>query len=225
MQWYERIRARREERGLSQAALGKSAGVSQALINRIEKGEIKSTRVLHLIAKELDLRFDDVAELVKDEAKSAYRDARSARIKARTGPVTVLGALFRRGKAGEFFLEYREIDEVARPPKLENARGIFAFYVQDQAMSPELEPGDMVYVNPNLPRYPGVTVLLYHAEPVDRLDFAADASLCCIRRVIEITPTHWICVAWMGDSEALKEELSREEWPIADRIVLKEYRS
>src|SRR4051812_15400133 len=49
------IRNRRRERRMSQAELAEKIGTHQQTIEKIEKGETKHSRYLHLITEELDL--------------------------------------------------------------------------------------------------------------------------------------------------------------------------
>lgn len=85
----------------------------------------------------------------------------------------------------------------------------FDVYVASDSMSPAYERGDRVRIFPSRPITPGRDVLLLSAPLQD----GADAA---IRRLVEITETHWVCKQWNPERET---KLSRKDWPIAYRIV------
>jgi transcriptional regulator with XRE-family HTH domain len=69
----ERLRTLREERGVSQGALAKLAGVGQATVGRYERGEVDDPGVNTLLAfaKALRIAADDVIEIAEAHATPA----------------------------------------------------------------------------------------------------------------------------------------------------------
>jgi len=61
---------------------------------------------------------------------------------------TVAGSMNGRGA---FQLTSDEVDYVARPPGIANARDIYGLYVEGDSMLPMFRPGDLVLVNPHKP--------------------------------------------------------------------------
>jgi transcriptional regulator with XRE-family HTH domain len=107
---------------------------------------------------------------------------------------------------GAMKLTQTAVEEVQPVPYSADA---FDVYVASDSMSPAYERGDRIRIFPNRPVTPGRDVLFLSSALQD----GADAV---IRRLVEITPTHWICKQWNPPREA---RLDRKEWPIAYRIV------
>src|SRR5215207_9940066 len=70
MAWYDKIREKREALKMSQLDLAKAVKVSQALIAKIEKGEIEKTRYLPRIVGVLQLAPEDIQDANERELES-----------------------------------------------------------------------------------------------------------------------------------------------------------
>ncbi len=53
------------------------------------------------------------------------------------------------------------MDYVRRPSALENAKGIYALYIEGDSMSPKYEAGDLVFVHPHVPARVGDIVVVH----------------------------------------------------------------
>lgn len=65
------------------------------------------------------------------------------------------------GAAGAFQLDIGTIvDRGRRPPGLTGAAGVYALYVRGDSMAPRLEEGELIYVHPYRPPFPGSYVVV-----------------------------------------------------------------
>jgi len=155
----QRIRARREEIGLSQSELARRAGVSQPVINVLERGGATTSRYLATIARALAV---DVADL----------DPRFASAAAASPTVSIeIVGLVGAGAGVDWEDDERGNLSPARAPRFDHA---LAFRVVGESMLPRFRPGE---------------VLLFSREPqtLDRLaDQVAMVQLVDGRRMIKI---------------------------------------
>lgn len=77
----EKVRVKREEKGMTQAELAKKSGLTQATISRIESGEVRQLKsdAIRLLAKALDVSTDflvgDMPRMKFDETLKADETA------------------------------------------------------------------------------------------------------------------------------------------------------
>ena len=234
MLWYQVLRERREKLGLSQADLAKSASVSQSLINRIEKGDIKETSHLEQISNALGLEYKDIKT---EHQEKTVQTLRSDRYSLKNIPSTYVALLIsdlvedRDGVLEIFPVVLREL---CRPEPLTGSRDAYALIVQDDGLSPELKYGDVVYLDPYAPVVPGSTALIcagrednreakfYHISRPPSEDLPLYKGR--ILNIVDVTRTHWIARTNSMENQDILFELSRSEWPMAHRVVAKDYR-
>lgn len=107
---------------------------------------------------------------------------------------------------GAMALTRKKVEDVERNPFVAEA---FDVFVAGDVMSPAYDRGDRIRVFPGRPVVKDRDILLL-AGPLETGPKAA------IRRLVEITDSHWICKQWNPQKVA---KFDRKEWPIAFRIV------
>lgn len=198
---HERIVARRNELGISQAELARRVGVSQPMIVEIEKGRVHTTkfvielaRALELPPGEIDPRFSEHPPL-QIISMEPLGELPVRRIVEQAGRTVFLSA---------------PVDSLARPSALANVRDAYAVLMHDDGMAPEFEPGDKLLVHPHLPTVPGYSYIFR----------GTDGNAVLIRRMIRQQPAYWVTKLWSPSvGESGEDTLQRSEWPEAHRIV------
>jgi transcriptional regulator with XRE-family HTH domain len=209
----ENIKVRRLAKGLSQAELAQSAGVSQQLINALENGKVGSTKFMPEIAatlgctvRELDPRFA-VQESMSQSPPNA----------AVAGELPILASRELEPESMSVLISDEPVDFMDRPPLLQNVRHAYAMFVADDLMSPELERGDIILVNPHYPPVAGTTCVLLRED--------GGARIGKIRRIVGLSAEEWHVRIWNEPAELPKESvLSRRDWRLCHRIVARHCR-
>lgn len=154
MEWYEKIRARREELGLSQAALAKRVGLSQPAIDKIERGGVLRTRAAPALARELNL---PLVEIDADLASASYdlsAEPNAGAPKPVQMPVhdriPVYGQAVG-GDDGRFVMNGQRLMDIFCPPPLVGVKGAYAVIFYGTSMEPRYFAGEAGWVNPHLP--------------------------------------------------------------------------
>src|SRR5260370_10731864 len=88
------------------------------------------------------------------------------------------------GQDGALILTPDPIDFIHRSERMRGVRNPFAFYVVGTSMSPAIEHGDQVVVNPAIPVRPGVDCV-FVAGPTDGSLFAM------VTRLLRSRPEQW----------------------------------
>ncbi|MFN0191047.1 MAG: helix-turn-helix domain-containing protein [Aestuariivirga sp.] len=205
----ENIKVRRSAKSYSQAELAESAGVSQQLINALENGKVGSTKFMPEIAaalgctvRELDPRFGN-ADRPKQNPSYVVKSA---------SELPILAAKEMPPVSMSVEISVEPVDFMDRPPLLENVRDGYALFVADDLMSPELERGDMVLVNPHFPPIPNTTCIL--------LQESGGARIGKVRRLLGFTADEWHVKMWNGPVDSVPENsLNRQAWQLCHRIV------
>lgn len=205
----ETIKIRRIALRMSQSDLAKKAGVSQQLVTALENSKISSTKFIPEIAlalncgvRDLDPRFGvlDTAELGPLRRYEALAD------------LPILGCDIHVSNEMSIVLHEEPVDFVDRPAPLRHVRNAYALIVPDQNMSPELQSGDIVFVNPHLPPKAGASCIFYLENSTQRL--------AKIRHLIGFSPSHWQVGVWQRIPDAREEPaLDRTLWQSCHRIV------
>ncbi|MDP4024437.1 helix-turn-helix transcriptional regulator [Methylobacterium sp. NEAU 140] len=228
MQWFEKIKARREELGISQADLAKSVDISQAAINKIEKGTVLKSRFLPRIARKLNLKLEDLDQ----DYKSTYADAidkiegivelgykllSDDKISETDGDTDLFLVTGR--EDGFAYLYNRTFGKIDRPPYLKKLKHVCAFLLDQPHMYPELENGDIIFGTTDLDPVEESTCLFVSKD--FRLP---DAALCKIRRVTHINDDSWATMQWDAKKRDENTEIFlKKEWFVGFRIVAKYY--
>lgn len=240
MEWWEKIKARREELGMSQKQLANDIGVSQAAIGKIETGQVAMSRATAKIADRLGLKLAELGleahhivpiaqggdrgpdnmlaltpnqhrMLAKGEIPDFLRDPDYwARAVGIEGEIPLRAAA--EGGPGTLIISKDPIGTVARPANLQGIREAYAVYIVGTSMEPEFEQGDEALVNPKLPPIPGATCIFYTNDPHD------DRAM--IKRLVKITTDEWVVRQWNPpEGQPSEFTLSRREWPECHRTV------
>lgn len=144
---------------------------------------------------------DDAIELSEaaptDEAAATFDQSdvpSNARLSASEAPdfhilskdVPVLGSA-ECGQDGSFTLNTGEpIDFVRRPPGQMSRRGIYCIYAEGSSMEPVYEAGDLIYVDPHRPPWPGRDVVIQlRAQGPD------GEMRCFLKRLVKRSGTQW----------------------------------
>lgn len=111
------------------------------------------------------------------------------------------------GEDGSFEMSGQVVDFAERPPSLSGARNAYGIYVQGELMSPRLEAGWLVLVNPSRPVRKGDTVVVQLK--------AADehAAPRVFVKVFETRTPQLLVVRQFNPPRTL-------EWPVADVIAV-----
>ncbi|MBX3537314.1 MAG: helix-turn-helix transcriptional regulator [Chelatococcus sp.] len=174
MKWYEKIRERRVELGLSQAELAKKVRMSQASIDKIERGLVQRPRALPDLCAALDLdpnelrsdggapNFFQLIDIDPDEplglGRRRRRPSGSQDVPpADTFPVYSAGAQLMAFPAPlDTAIQFLPIPQVPSLP----IDG-YGLMVVDDDMFPAYEAGEIALVNPRLPVIRGTDAVLY----------------------------------------------------------------
>ena len=150
------IRAAREAKGMTQVALAEYFGISKSAVNQWESGKnVPDQRKMAALAEKLEL---DPALLVKLAGIPAPGTAHAAMspVPMPPGrPDIPVWASAQAGNDGAMVLVNDPIDWIRRSERMQGVKAPFAFYVIGSSMSPAIEHGDQVVVNPSLLPTPG----------------------------------------------------------------------
>jgi len=197
MTFGQRIKAAREHAvpKLSQGQLAKKLGLQQPTIHNLETNpKVTSSKHTNSIARITGVR---VEWLETGQGKMADVQSRTSvdepenkklltepeiNIHQMRSDVPVLG-LASCGEDGLFELNGQILDMVRRPPRLVGAKNVYALYVDGESMSPWREPGQLVYVHPDMPAKIGDYVVV-EMEPEKKGDTVRRAY---IKRLVRRT--------------------------------------
>lgn len=113
------------------------------------------------------------------------------------------------GDDGALVLVPDPIDYLRRSDRMLNVRNPFAFNVLGASMSPAIEHGDQVVINPSVVARPGHDCVFIHEGP--------EGMLALVKRLLKPRPDHW----HVRQYNPFKEfDISRRKWarvhPIAE---------
>lgn len=212
----ERVTYLRKRLGLSQSALADAVGMSQQGIAMLERNQSQRPRMLPELASALrttDKWLLDGGPLPPDGGQPQQPNRPLGT--GFTPPpsffhehdLPVFGAV--EGGPGEMVVSTDPVNFVPRPWFLRTVREGYAVIVTGESMSPVLEPGDMVLVNPKLPPVPHKQAIFIEGE--DQGDFIAT-----VKRFLRATPTDWIVQQF---NPPLEFNLPKSRYRRALRIV------
>jgi len=156
-----RIRALREERGLTQDVLAERIGTSKMQVSRLERGERRLTQGwMEKIGAALACHPAELLPSVGLAPRGRRERGRgpASEVTPASDHQPLAAALLRRdvpvlgtsrGGEGdlpaEFALNGEIVDFARRPPGIATLREVFALYVVGESMAPWRQPGDLVY--------------------------------------------------------------------------------
>src|SRR5438477_6743677 len=147
----EAIRAGRLAKGMDQVQLAAAFGITKSAVNQWESGKnVPDQRKLAKLVEILELD-PAVAVGLPSRAGETPRVAYSRELPPDSRPDIPVWASAQAGQDGALILTPDPIDFIHRSERLRGVRNPFAFYVVGTSMSPAIEHGDQVVVNPAIP--------------------------------------------------------------------------
>lgn len=208
------IRAAREARKMTQADLGRAISpnvpVSQATIDKIERGLTKKSKWFPAIAAVLEIPLASIdADMARLGAPLTAPRPITDRAHAPDANFPVYASA--EGGPGEILVSTDPAGWIPTPSPVERVAGAYGLYIVGTSMEPEFEAGDVALVNPHLPVIPGGTYIFYAEK-----DGSARAT---IKRLRRATTDSWL-VRQHNPPEGQKSDftLSRKEWSICHRV-------
>jgi transcriptional regulator with XRE-family HTH domain len=146
------IRAAREAKGMSQVALAAFFGISKSAVNQWESGKnVPDQRKMAALAEKLELDPALLVRLAGIPAPGAAPSSVMSPVPNQPGrPDIPVWASAEAGSDGAMVLVNDPIDWIRRSERMQGVKSPFAFYVIGSSMSPAIEHGDQVVVNPSL---------------------------------------------------------------------------
>src|SRR5436309_1818911 len=146
------IRAAREAKHLSQVGLAQYFGISKSAVNQWESGKnIPDQRKIAALAEKLELDPALLVRLAGLPAPGGSAQATMSPVPSLPGrPDIPVWASAQAGSDGAMVLVNDPIDWIRRSERMQGVKAPFAFYVIGSSMSPAIEHGDQVVVNPSL---------------------------------------------------------------------------
>jgi phage repressor protein C with HTH and peptisase S24 domain len=173
--------------GYSQAGLARALGKDAAAVNRMLKGErqIKANEVPVIVdyLQVMPPASDRAATLA---AAGSPMPSQSIQRLPETGarPDVPVWASAEAGQDGAMVLVNDPIDYIRRSERMQGVKNPFAFYVIGGSMSPAIEHGDQVVVNPVVPVRPGADCVFIQEDENGTM-------LALVKRLLRVSPDHW----------------------------------
>ena len=207
------IRAGRKAKGLTQEQLGQQFSISKSAVNMWESGKnVPDLRKLGRLIQLLDLDpavATGLAELPPLQPGDIVGRSPFLHMSAPAGrPDLPVWASAQAGDDGAIVLTPDPIDYIRRSDRMSDVRDAYAFYVIGASMSPAIEHGDQVVVNPHLPPRPGNDCVFVHQGP--------EGMLALIKRLVRPGAEQWKVRQFNPSREF---ELSRKKWSKAHVIT------
>ncbi|MFI5001060.1 MAG: S24 family peptidase [Reyranellales bacterium] len=187
--------------GYSQAGLARALGKDAAAVNRMLKGErqIKANE-LPVITAYLNATPPETAaiqSLLLPDGK----------------PDVPVWASAEAGREGAMVLVSDPIDYIRRSERMQGVRNPFAFYVIGSSMSPAIEHGDQVVVNPAVPVRTGADCVFVH-------DDGGGNMLALVKRLLRTSADNWRVRQFNPPKDF---DLPKKKWTKALVITEKRY--
>jgi phage repressor protein C with HTH and peptisase S24 domain len=172
--------------GFSQAGLARALGKDAAAVNRMLKGD----RLIKAHEIPVILDYLQTEPQPGDRAAAFAVSGRMPATQMRRlvdgngRPEVPVWASAEAGNDGAMVLVNDPIDYIRRSERMQGVKDPFAFYVIGDSMSPAIEHGDQVVVNPAHPVQPGKDhVFLQEQED--------GTILALVKRLLKSTPAAW----------------------------------
>lgn len=192
----DRVRARRDELGLSQQDLASRCGVTQQAIAQLEDGTTQRPRYILELSAALEVSPRWLLE-GKGARLAMPEQITPVRAVAHTFEPPAFATLPRDvpvygvavgGDDASFLLNGTAVDQARRPPSLAGNPRVFAFYVVGTSMNPRFRLGELAYVNPARPPGIGDDVLIEM-----RSDREGEPGPAYIKTLVGATPSAYVC--------------------------------
>lgn len=173
-----RIKQKREQKGLSQAALAQALNVSQQAIQQVESGKASKPRYLYELANLLETSYEwlltgqDNAQYqqVFSPVATGAHNVQQPEVTEASAQIKIL-ELVPGGGLGCHSYTGKVSDMAMRPRSLDNAPKAYGLYVYDNRMAPRYHFGEIVYAHPGVPVSNGDYVVV-HIKNKIRHDYA-----------------------------------------------------
>jgi transcriptional regulator with XRE-family HTH domain len=208
------IRAAREARGLTQQKLGENFGITKSAVNMWESGKnVPDLRKLGRLIQILGLDPAVATGLAEATAATDSGSEIAGRLQSLPLPRPSEGAdlpVWASAPVDDdvIVLTPTPIAHIRRSDRMTGARDAYSFYVVGPSMSPAIEHGDQVIVNPHLPIRPGNDCVF--------INLVSQRMLVLVRRLIRLDSEHWRVRQFSPTGEL---ELSRNAWTKAHVIT------
>lgn len=202
----ERIKTARKQCGLSQVELAKAVGRSQSAVAEWETGDTEPRRnIVEKIATALGvsalwLEIGGVGESSSGERYEAPLPASEGAVGAAPDLVPVYAAAPSEHHA-ECFIRGGIVEHRLRPNRWKNVKGLYGFFVADDAMAPRLNVGELVWVHPHRRAAPGQETVFISCD--------GDTPRAMLRVLVGQTQTKWIVRRLNPKKES---DLKKAEW-------------
>ncbi|MBS0521859.1 MAG: helix-turn-helix transcriptional regulator [Proteobacteria bacterium] len=208
-----------ERPGFSQAGLARALGKDAAAVNRMLKGDrqIKANEVPVILdyLQAAPPPTDRVATLAAQAV--GHRPAPAAQIQrvaeGNARPDVPVWASAEAGQDGAMVLVNDPIDYIRRSERMQGVKNPFAFYVIGSSMSPAIEHGDQVVVNPVVPVRPGADCVFIHDDENGNM-------LALVKRLLRVSADHWRVRQYNPPKDF---DLPKKKWGRALLITEKRY--
>jgi phage repressor protein C with HTH and peptisase S24 domain len=191
--------------GYSQAGLARALGKDAAAANRMLKGE----RLIKLNELPAIIGYLGVAPPPGDPVTAMVP---IRRVHDPAHPDVPVWASAEAGQDGAMVLVSEPIDYIRRSERMQGVKSPFAFYMIGGSMSPAIEHGDQVVVNPALPIRTGGDCVFIHEE--------SGSLHALVKRLLRVTADHWRVRQYNPPKDF---DLPKKKWPRAQMISEKRY--
>lgn len=175
------------------------AGGLQSMISRCYNGKGVSDAYLPQVEISLQISLRAEGESVSENGHNEVDNARMTRAISKVG-VPLYASVA--GSGGTMLLEVAASEHRKDgPPSLEGVRGAYGVRVSGSMMEPRYEPGEIIWLNPNIPGRVGDYVLLFPDDGSTRR---------CLRKLISETDSEWTVRQLNPDRTS---KLKKSEWP------------
>jgi len=180
------IRAAREAKGMSQVALAAYFGISKSAVNQWESGKnVPDQRKMAALAERLELDPALLVRLAGIPAPGSVPAAVMSPVPNQPGrPDIPVWASAEAGSDGAMVLVNDPIDWIRRSERMQGVQKPFAFYVIGNSMSPAIEHGDQVVVNPSLLPTAGKDHVFLQTQEDGTI-------LALVKRLLRVGATSW----------------------------------
>lgn len=210
---------------LSARAVSAAGGLSPSAVSHFLKGAVRSLKaesyaaIADGLSKKLNRKVL-VSELRATEGFSAPREE----LEAPDGVARIMDQLAHRadipvwasasgGDDGAMILTAEPIDYIRRSELMQDVRNPFAFYVIGDSMSPAIEQGDQVVINPNRPPQIGKDHVFIH-------DDGRGSMLALVKRLLRSSSDVWRVRQFNPNKDF---DLPKSKWGKALTITEKRY--
>ncbi|PWE57642.1 hypothetical protein DEM27_00040 [Metarhizobium album] len=150
----------RRSKKMSMEKLGAAIGTDASTINKIEKGRLEpSGSRLQQIAAALSVSIDELI-VAPDVSTDSVPRVAQARTTSDVPQIPVMGSAAGSLLEGHFQITDGPVDYIDTPKTLENARGIYALYVDGLSMEPMFRHGEKIVVSEFRPPRVGDAVVV-----------------------------------------------------------------